>query len=113
MSLALAEKMRHARESILEVDGKKFTIRRPTEGERMEWAIEAKSPLAIVRRCIVDWNLTEADLVPAGMPDKAEFSIAAWTEYVNDKPDLWKPIHDELQKLISSHHENIADAKKN
>lgn len=110
---SLAEKIRKAREQLVEADGHQFTIRRPTDAERAEWfSRDGISPLELVRRSVVDWDLTELDLIPGGSPTPADFSHEAFAEYVNDKPELWSPLRDAIMAAINNRLDALADAKK-
>jgi hypothetical protein len=110
----LAEKIRKARETQVEVDGHKYTIRRPTDAQRNEWArIKGFSPLEMVRKCVIDWDLLEVDLLAGGSPTPAEFSEDAFAEYVNDKTELWAPLSKAIAEVIEARLKSIEEAKKN
>lgn len=110
----LGERMRKAREAQVEVNGHKYTIRRPTEAQRAEWLRnEGISPLELVRRCVISWDLLETDLLAGGNPIPAEFTADAFAEYVNDKIDLWEPLSEAIKQAIESRLGSLEDAKKN
>lgn len=110
----LGDQMRKARETQVEVNGHKYTIRRPTEAQRAEWLRnEGISPLELVRRCVIGWDLLETDLLAGGNPIPAEFSNDAFAEYVNDQIDLWGPLSESIQQAIESRLGSLDDAKKN
>lgn len=111
---SLAEKLRLARETRVEVDGHHFTIRRPTEAERMEWmGKDGITPLDLVRRCVVAWDLLETDLLAGGAPVPATFDAELFAEYINDKLDYWLPLSNAIQDAISARIGALDDAKKN
>jgi hypothetical protein len=111
--MSLIDKIRKARESVAEVGGHKFTIRRPTEAEQAEMYKDPKfSPLVLVRRCVVGWDLQEIDLIPGGDPIALNFSTDLWVEYIDDKSELWKPLADAIKQSISDHNEKAERAEK-
>lgn len=110
---ALIEKIRKARESTVEVNGRKFTIRRPTEAEQAELFGGGKvSALEIVRRFTVGWDLQEMDLFNGGNPVPVAFDADVWREYVNDVPELWEPLADAIINVIKAHREKVEGAAK-
>lgn len=108
---ALADKIRRARESQLEVDGHGFTIRRPTDVEAV--AFRDSGVIDIVCRHTVGWDLTELDLIPGGSGAAVEFDPEAFREWVSDQPDVLEAIADELLKLYRAHAEKRGAAEKN
>jgi len=110
--MSLVEKIRKARESIVEVDGKKFTIRRPTEADMSLMFSQGWSRIELVRKFVVGWNLQEIDLIPGGDPIAVNFDTDLWVEYVNDKAALWAPIADAIKASITEHNEKVERAEK-
>lgn len=111
--MSLVDKLRKARESIVEVDGHQYTIRRPTEAEQAELFGNNKiTGIAMVRLFVVDWDLNEIDLIPGGNPTPVPFNAELWSEYVNDKPELWNPISSAIVDSIVQHREKVEGAVK-
>jgi hypothetical protein len=111
--MSLIEKIRKARESVVEVDGKKFTIRRPTEAEQAEMYKDPKfSYLDLVRCCVVGWDLKEIDLIPGGDPIALTFSQELWIEYVSDHSDLWSDLSNAITESIRAHNTKVERAEK-
>lgn len=111
--MSLIEKIRKARESVIDVGGRKFTIRRPSEAEQAELYKDPKfSQLEFVRRCVVGWDLEEIDVIPGGNAVALTFNSELWVEYVNDKSELWKPISDAIKAAISAHNAEAERAEK-
>lgn len=108
---ALAEKLRRARESSVEVDGHRFTVRRPTDAEAV--TLGACTPLELVRQFVVGWNLREIDLIPGGSPVEAVFTADLWAEYVADQPQLWGPLSQEILEAYGRHASARETAEKN
>lgn len=101
MADALIEKMRRARERVVEVGTLKFTIRRPTAEDvaRMKgW--DDYEPL---KRFVVGWSLAEMDLHAGGGPEKALFTEDRWREWVADHPEVWTPIGTAIVESYEAH----------
>jgi hypothetical protein len=110
MSAASIAKIKKARQTDVPIDGKTFTIRRPTPLEAMEWlgdidADKAKSffeqrfslknaewrALAWESlRCFVDdWpGMQEIDIIPGGVGAPLAFDREVFLEWVKDHPDI-------------------------
>lgn len=111
--MSLVEKLRKSRESLVEVDGHQYTIRRPTEAEQAEAFGERKiTGIEIVRLFVVAWDLNEIDVIPGGSPVPVEFNAELWSEYVNDKPELWTPLSQAIIDAIVQHREKVDGAVK-
>lgn len=109
---ALLEKVRKSRESKLTVGAWTFTIKRPTDSEFVEHQQLRSYELA--RLYVIDWaGVTEADMVKGGASDDVQFSRDLWIEFVNDHPELWDQIFDEILNAYRGHMENRLAAKKN
>jgi len=96
----------------VEVDGKRFTIRRPTEAEQVQMLAERASRLDLVRRFVVGWNLQEIDLIPGGDAVDAKFEPDLWAAYVDDHAELWSPINDAIKASIAEHNLKVERAEK-
>lgn len=110
--MSLIEKIRKARESVVEVNGRKFTIRRPTEAEQAAMYSGQASRLTLVHHAVVGWDLQEIDLVPGGSPIALPFDAALWVEYVDDRSELWQPLADAVRAAINAHNEEVERAVK-
>lgn len=116
MSASLIEKMRAARESWAEVDGKSYKIRRPTELDlmRARQGTTVAIGLDMLTKVVVDWKgVTEADLIPSGASDEVPFSQEVWAEYVADRNDIWQPITARLLELMEQHNKRQEASLKN
>lgn len=104
----LLAKMRKAREVAVEVDGRRFTVRRPTD---MEAARLANS--GDLLDFVVGWDLKEIDLVPGGTPDPVAFDAGLFREWVADRPELWQPLTDAVREAYAAHVRQREDRAKN
>lgn len=111
--MSLAEKIRKARESSVEIDGKTWTIRRPTDEQAAEIGANRAGMLEIVKRFVIGWPLSELDLVPGGTDIKPPFDAEAFGEWVADKPDLWEPLGAAILSAYTAHVEKRDAAVKN
>lgn len=101
---SILEKMRKARESVVESCGHRFTIRRPTDLEVQE--LQARDGGMTIRnslRFVVGWDLKEIDLVPGGAPDDVPFDQSVFTEWAEDKPAVWPDILEALKDSYFAH----------
>ena len=105
----LADKIRRARETNIDVGGHTFTIRRPTDAE----AAAGITPMGLVHDYVVGWALKEIDLIPGGNPTPAKFDSEAWREWVADRPELWSPITEAVMAAYTAHREAKDSAAKN
>lgn len=90
--MSLADKIRKARETGIEISGQTWAIRRPTDEEAMALRADGAGLLAIVKRFVIGWPLSEIDLIPGGTSVKLPFDAEAFAEWVADKPNLWEPL---------------------
>lgn len=108
---ALADKLRRARERTVEVAGRRFTVRRPTDAEAM--LLSEQTGLDLVRRYVTGWDLREIDLIPGGGPDAVPFEAGLWADWVDDQPDLWGPLAETIVAAYREHTEAREHAAKN
>lgn len=109
--MGLIEKIRKAREIGVEAEGKKFTIRRPTDEEALQLA--DASAIIYVKRFTIGWELTELDIVPGGGPEKVPFDAALFAEWVADQPTLWIPLGTAILESYKTHRDKREAAEKN
>lgn len=100
-----------ARQLIVESGGRQFTLRRPTEYEMVKHA--ESSVLEFLAACIDDVALTESDLVEGGAPAPVPFDRALVFDWLQEKPDLWRPLSDALNAMLVTHREAMEGAEKN
>lgn len=109
---ALAEKMRKARESRVEVGGHVFVVRRPTDVEMMGFA-KSRNPTDLIR-FVVGWDkVREIDLLPGGDPHPAPFDSDACTEWLSDRSDLLGPVVDAVIESYQAHKARLEESAKN
>ena len=111
--MSLADKIRKARETSVEINGGAWKIRRPTDEEAMSIRANGDGLLAIVKRFVIDWPLTELDLVPGGTDIKPPFDGEAFAEWVADKPELWEPLGTGILDAYKAHADKRDTAVKN
>lgn len=90
-----------ARQSTVEAGGHTFTLRRPTEFERVR---HGNLPLLDYLCEFIDAaDLTEADLFAGGTSELVAFDRALVRDWLYDQPDLWKPLAEALSALVAAH----------
>lgn len=108
---ALADKLRRARESVIEAGGHQFTIRRPTDMEAVQMG--EQTALDILCRHTVGWTLKEIDLVPGGTPVDAAFDAEAFREWVQDQPTVFAALMEGIKGAYAAHAQKREAAAKN
>ena len=110
----LIERIRKARQTRVEVNGKIFLCRRPTDWEVYEIRTGVKNlQMDILEKFVVGWEgFTELDLVPGGDSTVAEFSKELFSEWVQDNPDFWAPLTAAITAEYSAHKLRKEDAAK-
>lgn len=112
MSAILIEKLRKARQSVVELEGFKFTIRRPTDAEAASLPTLTLSDVAT--RFVVGWEgVKEIDLIPGGNPVEVPFNSMVWGEWCADRPDFWAPITDAVLASYRQHRGAVEEEAKN
>lgn len=107
----LAEKIRKAREKVIEAGGFKFTIRRPTDVEMVEFAKDRKPETLL--RFVVGWEgVKEIDLIPGGDPLPAKFDSEACSEWLTDNSELFATVINSVIELYQSHKQSLESAGK-
>lgn len=109
---ALLNKLRKAREQIVEVGGFKFTIRRPTDLEMIELGAHGSS--ARLLPFVVGWEgVKELDIIPGGDPTPAPFDADVCADWLSDRPDLWGEIASEIVGSYRKHCKDLEALAKN
>jgi hypothetical protein len=111
MSSALIAKLRKAREFSITAGGHQFTARRPTDAEAID--LREVTPLEIVRRFVVGWDLKELDVIPGGGPEATPFDAALWAEWIADQPQLWTDLAIPILDAFKRHVDQREVAEKN
>jgi hypothetical protein len=109
----LIAQIRKARLSQIEVGGRKFTIRRPTDLEAATMASERLSPFDVVLKHVVDWQVCERDIVSQGGDAAVPFDADLFAEWVVDQPDLWQPLAEAVMGAYARHRDAMEAAAKN
>ena len=114
MTNSLIQRIRKARELAVEVEGFRFTVRRPTDYEAGIIVNENLTFYEVAQRFVVDWSgVKESDLLPGGGSDVAPFSMELWGEWMQDRPAFWEPISNAALKAYSDHQTKRGKASKN
>lgn len=108
---ALADKIRKARETSVEANGRRFTVRRPTDEEVI--GLGGASMLDVARRFTIGWDLTELDLVPGGSAVPVPFDADDFAEWIADQPAYWVPLGEAVISAYRTHAEKRESAVKN
>lgn len=112
MSADLLKRRIAARQRVKEAAGHRFTLRRPTEFETVKFSRLTR--LEYLCECIDDCDLTEADVIAGGSPEVAvPFDRALLFDWMQEHPELWIALADELADMVSAHRAALEEASKN
>lgn len=112
MANPLVEKLRNGRQFQHAVDGHKFTLQRPTEGEMSR--MHDFATVTFLERFVVGWDFTEIDLgIPGGTSVAVPFDPMVWAEYIGDHKELWTPLGKPLLDAIDAYKEKTKAEAKN
>ncbi len=110
--MSLADKIRKARETKVEVAGFSFTIRRPTDVEMM--TLRGEGSVSRLFPFVVDWDgVREIDMIPGGDPHPLKFDEEAFAEWVADRPDILGPLVDAILGAYRKHVDKLEGELKN
>lgn len=108
----LLDKIRKARESAVTAGGFRFTVRRPTDVEVM--GLRGNVTVAALIPFVVGWEgVKELDLIAGGDPHPLAFDAAVCAEWLSDRPDLLRPLAEEIMAGYQRHVEAMEAAAKN
>lgn len=110
MTHPLIDKLRSARQTQVSVSGFEFTIRRPTDWEMV--LAQSQKNEDVLKRFVIDWNLTELDIISGGMASPVEFDPALFFEWVADRPDIWEPLFSAIIDSYKAHDDKRQAAEK-
>ena len=110
--MALIDKIIAGRQFTLEVDGHRYTLRRPTDAEALSSL--RITTLDLVKRFCDGWDHTELSLgIPGGTGEPAPFSRDLWETWVEDQPTLWGPLSEAIQTAYVQYETARSQAEKN
>jgi hypothetical protein len=100
--MSLIDKIRAARLTVVEIGKFKFTIKRPTDIERL--TLKNSTHETLFKSFVVGWdNVKEIDIISGGTSIDVPFEPDLFVEWTADKPELWEPIFDALMDSMKRH----------
>lgn len=102
----ILEKIRQARQKTVKVGGYTFVVKRPTDFQMLQQPELQGDFLQsdLLKQFVIGWeNVTEADLIPDGSDTVIEFSSEVFMAWVEDQPQLWGPLIDQVTQLYAAH----------
>jgi hypothetical protein len=109
--MSLADKIRKARESTIEVGGQTYTISRPTDADVL--VSQGADGLAVIKRHVIGWTHSALSLgIPGGDDAKIPFDQEAFGAWIDDQPELWGPLTDAIVSAYTAHAAKREDAEK-
>jgi hypothetical protein len=106
----LADRIRAAREQWVSAGGNEWLVRRPTRLQLLELA---GAPREVVFISVVDWKISECDLVPGGGGRVLPFDAEAFREYASDQQELITELAQHVSRIINAHAEAKERVEKN
>lgn len=111
--MTLADKIRKARQTSIEVGGFKLTIRRPTDIEAVEMNYKDTpigEVIGDVSKFVIGWDgVKESDLISGGTPDAVSFDAETFGEWIKDKPDMWEPLATGVLDAYKAHKKRMEE----
>lgn len=112
--MSILDKIKKAREFMIEVEGVRFTLSRPTDLEAITMKYESVEQAVLdVPRFVVGWSLQEIDLFPGGNAIAVEPEAEVVSAYLADRPDMWMPLIEALKDSYSKHSKKREERSKN
>jgi hypothetical protein len=109
--MSLIDKLRKARETVVEVEGFKFTVRRPTDQEAIN--LRDITFIEVAQRYVVGWaGVQELHLIPGGDGREVGFDADLWKEWCADHPEFWQPISTAVMDAYQKHRQEQDETKK-
>lgn len=109
--MSLIDKIKKARETAVEVEGFRFTIRRPTDQEAVN--LRDVTFIEIAQKFVVGWfGVKEIDLFPGGNPVEVPFDGEVWREWCADHPEFWQPVSSAVLDAYKKHRDAQDETKK-
>ena len=110
----LSDKIKKARESKVTVNGKSFTVRRPSNLEMLELQRDKVKERDILERFVVGWDgFLESDLFAGGNPEPVPFEADVWNEWIVDNPQFWADLVGAVVESYREHEKRQAETLKN
>ena len=107
----LADKIRKSRESVVPAGEFKFTIRRPTDMDMLEFSRSKKTEFLL--KFVVGWEgVKELDLLPGGDGHPAQFDAEACEEWLSDRSDLMVVVVNAIVESYQDYKKRLADEEK-
>ena len=103
-------KKRHeGRERWIEIDGKRLLLRRPTGGAIAKTQASGEE---LIKISLVGWELTELDIMPGGTDQRAPFHIDLAMDWLEDNPEAYAKVVNEIIELINAYNKQLQDVGK-
>ena len=107
----LADKIRKSRESVVPAGEFKFTIRRPTDMDMLEFSRSKKTEFLL--KFVVGWEgVKELDLLPGGDGHPAQFDAEACEEWLSDRSDLMAVVVNAIVESYQDYKKRLTDEEK-
>lgn len=110
--MSIADKIRKARETKVQVSGFTFIVRRPTDVEMID--LRGIGSVSRLFPFVLGWEgVKELDIIPGGDPHPLKFDPEVCQEWLSDRPDLLGKLVDAILGSYKDHSEKLEAAIKN
>jgi hypothetical protein len=113
----LIAKLRAKRSGVVTIDGRTFTVRRPTLHEYLQYRTEDNRvhiPVEDLRKFVTDWGgFTELDFWGGGSSETVPFDPDLFMEWIADYPKIWTRLLNEILESFNRYINSRDDIAKN
>lgn len=114
MTETVLERLRKSRQASVKIGALEFTVRRPTDEEAFaHFRTETPVTAELLSRFLVNWNLSDKDIVEGGSKDKVPFEAELAREWLADHAEHWPPLLEKITELYQEHAKAREVAPKN
>lgn len=112
---ALADRIRKARQFKRDIDGWRLILRRPTEEEGARiFTRDTVEFVELAKEYVIGWEgVKESDIVVSGTTDDVPFDPDVWREVIVDRPELWRPIAEQITESWLNNRKAREERSKN
>lgn len=114
MSEELIQKIRKGRQVHVKFGDYTLICRRPTDMEMMEMRGGRMTQRQLIKSFVEGWEgVKECDVVPGGGGDLVTFTPELFSEWIEDRPHIWKPISKAVVDAYKAHEQSLENLAKN
>lgn len=113
--------IKRARQGSVKVGKYRFTYRRPTIIQLIEYGPNGAKNYELARDFVIDWarddgsplQMLDIPLIPSPTDDAVPFDNELWYEWMQDEPGFWEPIATAIIADYDKYRNKKEEAEKN